>query len=689
MKQLLAGLLGGVASVAALASAPTASAQGASHPVVQAIPGEDNRKLTAALARLGRDSRDLAALIDAGDAARALQDYDAAIGFYRRAEEVSASNARVKAGLGSAFVLKGDPLSALPHFDAAERAGGTPALMAADRGLAYDLLGDNASAQKYYTQALSAVPSAQADEVRSRLAVSQAIAGNADAAYKTLLPLLNKQDKPGWRTRAFTLAIAGETSEAVDVAGKILPSPLAANIAPYLRYMPRLTPAQQAAAANLGRFPKASEIGRDDPRIAAYTPPATVGAGGALVPKGAPLGRPLATTTAAARTAATTRRTRSARSAATGGRQRTGANATRAAQVAAADPERVAPPEPKPAIERATGELPPLARSTPAPSTAATMVAALAPVQATTASTATLAPTPTAAPGLWGAAAPSSSAVPLSGAGQPTPAAPPRLSLPPVTQAPSPTPGATPRVTLPQVVQGASAPSGTGTTSSAPALAAAAPAPAPAPAPARTASPIAAASAPSGPPPGPGQLSLSDIFADLGRPTVEALPVSGAVDMRLITPAAPPPPPRVQLPTPEDMKPIEARTKAAEPEAKAEPRSRTAKASEAPAKGKAKADAAKKKPAHPSRTWVQIGVGRDKAAIAFDWRRNVREYGFLFKSREPYVSDMGHTNRVVVGPFASRTAANAFIADARKQGFTNVLPWVSEDGEAVEPLAAK
>ncbi|MFC3213814.1 hypothetical protein [Novosphingobium panipatense] len=55
MKQLLAGLLGGVASVAALASAPTASAQGASHPVVQAIPGEDNRKLTAALARLGRD----------------------------------------------------------------------------------------------------------------------------------------------------------------------------------------------------------------------------------------------------------------------------------------------------------------------------------------------------------------------------------------------------------------------------------------------------------------------------------------------------------------------------------------------------------------------------------------------------------------------------------------------------------
>ncbi|MFC3213817.1 hypothetical protein [Novosphingobium panipatense] len=98
------------------------------------------------------------------------------------------------------------------------------------------------------------------------------------------------------------------------------------------------------------------------------------------------------------------------------------------------------------------------------------------------------------------------------------------------------------------------------------------------------------------------------------------------------------------------MKPVEARTKVAEPEAKAEPRSRTAKASEAPAKGKAKADTAKKKPAHPSRTWVQIGVGRDKAAIAFDWRRNVREYGSLFKSREPYVSDMGHTNRVVVGP---------------------------------------
>ncbi len=75
----------------------------------------------------------------------------------------------------------------------------------------------------------------------------------------------------------------------------MLPERLSSRLAPYLRYMPRLTRAQQAAAANLGVFPRAAEIGRDDPALAAYAAPAAAAPppGAAdlrLVPSGQPLG---------------------------------------------------------------------------------------------------------------------------------------------------------------------------------------------------------------------------------------------------------------------------------------------------------------------------------------------------------------------------------------------------------------
>jgi hypothetical protein len=65
----------------------------------------------------------------------------------------------------------------------------------------------------------------------------------------------------------------------VSIAETMLPERLSSRLAPYLRYMPRLTRAQQAAAANLGTFPRAAEIGRDDPAIAAYAAAAARAAG--------------------------------------------------------------------------------------------------------------------------------------------------------------------------------------------------------------------------------------------------------------------------------------------------------------------------------------------------------------------------------------------------------------------------
>jgi cell division protein FtsN len=133
--------------------------------------------------------------------------------------------------------------------------------------------------------------------------------------------------------------------------------------------------------------------------------------------------------------------------------------------------------------------------------------------------------------------------------------------------------------------------------------------------------------------------------------------------------------------------------KATDPKAKAaDSKAKDAKTKAAEAKAAADAKAKAKKPAppsHPSRIWVQIGVGRDKDAIAFDWRRYNREAPALFKGRQPYISDMGRTNRILVGPFATQKAAATFLADAKKQGFSGALPWTSPAGQVVDTLSAK
>ena len=279
--------------VIALAGWPEAAgAQGYSRPVVQSLPDPAQLRLNEALRALAQDPRSVPALLEAGQASIGLGDVDAALGFFRRAQAIDPSNGGVKAGLAAAAVRQGQPTEALRLLAEAEAAGEPMRIHAADRGLAYDLVGDNARAQQEYQLSLSMAPD---PEVTRRLALSQAIAGDQRASEATLLPLLQRQDLAAFRTRAFALAILGKSDEAVSIAETMLPERLSSRIAPYLRYMPRLTRAQQAAAANLGVFPRAAEIGRDDPAIAAYgaqpAPAQAVQTADArLVPSGAPLG---------------------------------------------------------------------------------------------------------------------------------------------------------------------------------------------------------------------------------------------------------------------------------------------------------------------------------------------------------------------------------------------------------------
>lgn len=250
------------------------------------------RELQNALQRLAVYPGDVDALIDAGNAALLLQDPQAAIGFFARAEEMSPGNGRIKAGLGSALLLNENPYEALRLFDEARKLGVPETVYAADRGLAYDLVGNFNAAQDDYELALRRGGD---DETIRRYALSLGISGDRAGAEAQLDPLLRKRDAAAWRTRAFVLAIAGDAEGAIAIADATMPKRMAASIEPFFRFMGRLTPAQQAAAAHFGQFPAAAAMGKDDPRNRQYASlgtqrarPGRADAG--LIPVGDPLG---------------------------------------------------------------------------------------------------------------------------------------------------------------------------------------------------------------------------------------------------------------------------------------------------------------------------------------------------------------------------------------------------------------
>ncbi len=279
------GLLGLSAPAAAQNSGAT------SREVVQPLPSPEVQRLNRALRTLARRPRDLGTLIEAGNAAMVLGDLDAAMGFFGRAQDIAPQDSRIKMGMAAVFLRSDRPIQALRLFNEAEAAGASARDVLADRGLAYDLVGDNAQAQTSYRDALALRDDA---EVVRRLALSQAIMGNEDAFEETLKPLLETRDFAAFRTRAFGLAILGKQDEAAAIADAVMPRDLAARMTPYLAFMPRLTRAQQAAAANLGIFPPAAEVGRDDPRIAEFAAQGSAIASAAdtrLEPAGEPLGQ--------------------------------------------------------------------------------------------------------------------------------------------------------------------------------------------------------------------------------------------------------------------------------------------------------------------------------------------------------------------------------------------------------------
>ncbi|MFM5916687.1 MAG: SPOR domain-containing protein [Novosphingobium sp.] len=582
-------------------------------PVVQPLPQQSpGMKLNDALNQLAKNPQDLEALIAAGRASLDLGDVQAAIGFFQRADTLWPGSVRVKTGLAGAYALGDDPITAIGLFNEAEKLGPIDAARTADRGLAYDLVGDPQTAQGYYRQSLAL---AQNDETTRRLALSQAISGDRRGMEITLGPLLQRQDKAAWRTRAFALAILGVGDEAESIVTQTMPEEMAKSMANYLRYMPKLTAAQQAAASNLGQFPRAAEIGHDDPRFAAYVRPR------AVVAAAAPLPTPVKTDGKK-------------------GKDKDKGKKGKDQQVATAQPAVPTPP-----VGREVDGKPvqlAVASPVPMPTPKAAPVPAPVPVPA---------PAPAPAPA-------------------PVPAAKPAIVAKP---APVPVPAPAPGFATIEQSPNKPADSFDLRQQSKPA-----PAPAPAPVPRPAPRPV----------PKPAPESIDEAFADFTPPSREIEPQAGAVDLRQLDRGAKPA-------APSSVKPSDRKSEKpaagdagkpgekGKPGDKAKPGEKTKPGEKASEKDKGKKDT---KLTQPSRFWVQVATGRDKSALASDWRRMVKDDPSVFKGKKPFVTAWGQTNRLLTGPFETQKEANAFVAALKKVDFDGAFAWTSAAGQVVDAL---
>jgi hypothetical protein len=270
----------------ALAGGSAASAQNVpAGAVVQPLPSGEGAELRRHLADLAANPRNLSSLIGAGRAAIQVGDGQAALGFFARADEIAPSDARVKAGMASAFVLLEQPQAALRFFAEAVQLGAPVAEIARDRGLAYDMSGDPRRAQQDYALVLQR---GDDPETRRRLALSLAISGNRDAALQTLDPLLRRHDRASYRTRAFILALTGDANGAAQAVNAAMPGQGNA-MAPFLSRLAGLNPAQKAMAVHFGHFPSDGRPVQMAQNVdtSAYPGAIAAGTGGATSPPAA------------------------------------------------------------------------------------------------------------------------------------------------------------------------------------------------------------------------------------------------------------------------------------------------------------------------------------------------------------------------------------------------------------------
>lgn len=666
----LANFRGGAATLvlAALIAPAAAGAQSLSAPL--STPNAD--QLAADMRALAANPEDLRALISAGEASVRLGDPAAALQFFSRAERVDPRNPKARAGRAAALVALERPGEALRLFAEADGLGAAPADFAIDRGLANDLLGRNAHAQADYRLALARGAN---DEATRRLALSLALSGDSDEAETLLNPLLHRNDRAAWRTRAFVLALKGDYAGADRIAASMLPG-FGPTLSPFFRRLGSMNAVDRAFAVHFG------ELGVSPTRLAdASMAPAARG-----LPTSAPVRLARAEPDAPRSTARDDRARvteRSGRRARDRGVRTASAPAPTARDVArgtvTATPRRTAratapAPTPAPApVRMAAAPAPTPARvvpapaPTPAPAPSSTIVLAAAPAPTTGSAGepggligARIARD--ADGGLRVAAAPASSPAPVAPAATPTT----------VVPAPAPVPAASVPAAAPTTVT-APPPS-----SPAPATVTPAPSPAPAPvalastptpAPGFTAAPTATAPAGLDPRVSAEEAGLADrLLREITVPASElgvGTPAPVAEPVEIV--AAEPAPAPVAAPPPPPPPPPPARTE----------RPAATRAAAAPARRPAP-------PAEPSRHWVQVAGGANRATLSREWDRVVAANPLL-KGRQGWTTPLRATNRILTGPFKTSGEAQAFVNRLAGAGLS-AFTFTSDAGQKITRL---
>jgi tetratricopeptide (TPR) repeat protein len=675
--------------------------------VVQALPGTtDADRLAEQMRALASNPRDLNALIAAADLSLSLGDLSGAASLYARAEKVSASDPRIKAGEGAILVRSERPGEALRYFAQAEAAGYDIRGFAADRGLAYDLIGQQERAQRDYRTALKARPD---DEIVKRYALSLGIAGKRDAALEQLDPLLRKTDRSAWRIRAFVLAMGGDQAGAEKIASTMLPAGMAQGLMPFFRRLPTLPAADRAFAVHFGEVHATPER-LADARLAPVLPQ--------LAPEAAPVAL------AAVQPALSGRADRRQRN-----RDRREVTA-KAAQVVTAAPTPQAQPAPSYAEAAAA-----LARVQPVPQTsrsaAVTLASAATPAARPALPSAPVVLPTSVAPARVGEAVAASS--PLARAGsalaagpaQPTqiaaltaqPRGVPATGVAPsgvpaltasaavrpsaTSQAVAPTPGFTTSAVQPLAVAAASpaavvAPSASGIALS-PTTNATTPASSPV-AVAATTPPAANFAAP--PSRAEADSVLARIVAGLSIPAAEL----GVVEPVKVA-AVPVPPVDTTARVIAEAKAKEERDAAAQKalaaKAVADKRIADRKAAvdkkalaakkladeKKLAEAKAAAEEKKVARANPERIWVQVASGAYEGDLPKAFAAAKSKASAVFGSRGGWSTPLRATNRVLTGPFKTDAEARTFVNQLAKAGVP-ASTFTSDAGQVVTKLGS-
>lgn len=647
---MLRGLsLGGLGAIAGFACAASLSAQAVDESGLDALDRSNpvalqsvrepagSAELRAAMRRISYNPSDADALADAGNASLMLGDANAALNFFTRANSVRPNNGRIVSGLATATVHTENPFEALRLFDDAIKLGVSERTIAADRALAYDLLGNFNRAQQDYTLARTAT---SADDLVIRQAISLSLAGQKAESDAMLVPLLQKNSAAAWRARAFMLAARGDFRESTKVTQGFMDATSAQRMERYLRLMPDLTPAQQAAAIHLGHFPASQYVGRDSDqvkRVASTIPTAQPPQNSnRLIPAGQPLGTKVAKAVPAkVDKKSENRRDRKARE--QDEVKATVANIPDAIKLPKTDPSRLGTDSARAKVAEAQSSriASVSAGSLPPPETARPLVSVAQPAASTV-----LTPTPfPARPSPTVVASQSatlSTGIAANAATQNNVVTPPvqtsRAATLPVSSVPNIAPN------LPVSGKTVQGPVLEGQTLSS------TPVPVPVP-PAPAVQPT----------PAPSTFSLAAVVSSIEIPESEQQRSVVPVDLKKIKPAVPK---------------IAAAAEAAK-STKPDPRA-----------------VAKAKPEqNPARFWVQIATG-EAAALGFDYRRLSRKTPELFKSRNGWTSAWGKTDRLLVGPFADQKAAKKWEGDFKKAGGDGFL-WKSENGVVVTALKSK